>query len=103
MELDYSSCFKSHDQELIFILWDEQRDKLRMGKHRILLLLLEKMFLLVGAGGAGKALAFGAKSRGPRVFIFNRNFGSRYYFIQLRLICNCSVLAYWLVISVVSK
>ncbi|GFZ19508.1 dehydroquinate dehydratase, putative [Actinidia rufa] len=33
-----------------------------------------KVFVLVGAGGAGRALAFGAKNRGARVFIFNRNF-----------------------------
>ena len=31
--------------------------------------------MLVGAGGAGRALAFGAKSRGARVVIFNRKFG----------------------------
>lgn len=29
---------------------------------------------MVGAGGAGRALAFGAKDRGARVFIFNRNY-----------------------------
>ncbi|KAF5206725.1 Shikimate dehydrogenase (NADP(+)) [Thalictrum thalictroides] len=34
-----------------------------------------KVFVLVGAGGAGRALAFGAKSRGARVFIFNRTYG----------------------------
>ncbi|GLU07447.1 hypothetical protein SLE2022_244060 [Rubroshorea leprosula] len=33
-----------------------------------------KIFVLVGAGGAGRALAFGAKGRGARVFIFNRNY-----------------------------
>ncbi|KAL9430812.1 hypothetical protein AB3S75_026079 [Citrus x aurantiifolia] len=33
-----------------------------------------KIFVLVGAGGAGRALAFGAKSRGARVIIFNRNY-----------------------------
>ncbi|CAK7348231.1 unnamed protein product [Dovyalis caffra] len=33
-----------------------------------------KTFVLIGAGGAGRALAFGAKSRGARVIIFNRNF-----------------------------
>ncbi|CAL5437108.1 unnamed protein product [Camellia sinensis] len=33
-----------------------------------------KVFVLVGAGGAGRALAFGAKSRGARVIIFNRNY-----------------------------
>ncbi|XP_058076132.1 bifunctional 3-dehydroquinate dehydratase/shikimate dehydrogenase, chloroplastic-like isoform X2 [Magnolia sinica] len=32
-----------------------------------------KLFVLVGAGGAGRALAFGAKSRGARIVIFNRN------------------------------
>ncbi|KVI12521.1 Aldolase-type TIM barrel [Cynara cardunculus var. scolymus] len=34
-----------------------------------------RLFVLVGAGGAGRALAFGAKSKGARVVIFNRNFG----------------------------
>eukprot|EP00262_Sarcandra_glabra_P020593 TRINITY_DN8273_c0_g3_i2.p1 TRINITY_DN8273_c0_g3~~TRINITY_DN8273_c0_g3_i2.p1 ORF type:complete len:542 (-),score=79.52 TRINITY_DN8273_c0_g3_i2:122-1669(-) len=33
-----------------------------------------RLFVLVGAGGAGRALAFGAKSRGARVVIFNRNY-----------------------------
>ncbi|KAK4841176.1 hypothetical protein QYF36_000141 [Acer negundo] len=37
-------------------------------------LLAGKTFVLVGAGGAGRALAFGAKSRGARVVIFNRNY-----------------------------
>ncbi|XP_065627767.1 bifunctional 3-dehydroquinate dehydratase/shikimate dehydrogenase, chloroplastic-like [Quercus suber] len=31
-----------------------------------------KTFALVGAGGAGRALAFGAKSRGAQAVIFNR-------------------------------
>lgn len=31
---------------------------------------------MVGAGGAGRALAFGAKHRGAHVIIFNRNFGN---------------------------
>jgi 3-dehydroquinate dehydratase/shikimate dehydrogenase len=34
-----------------------------------------KQFVLVGAGGAGRALAFGAKSRGARVLIFDIDFG----------------------------
>lgn len=38
-----------------------------------------KLFVLVGAGGAGRAMAFGAKSRGARVVIFNRNFGKPRY------------------------
>ncbi|KAF7138955.1 hypothetical protein RHSIM_Rhsim07G0176900 [Rhododendron simsii] len=33
-----------------------------------------KMFVLVGAGGAGRALAFGAKIRGARVVIFDLDF-----------------------------
>jgi shikimate 5-dehydrogenase len=32
-----------------------------------------KTFLVVGAGGAGRALAFGAASRGAKVLIANRN------------------------------
>ncbi|KAF3436378.1 hypothetical protein FNV43_RR23470 [Rhamnella rubrinervis] len=33
-----------------------------------------KTFVLVGAGGAGRAIAFGAKDRGARVVITNRNY-----------------------------
>ncbi|CAJ1960958.1 unnamed protein product [Sphenostylis stenocarpa] len=33
-----------------------------------------RLFVLVGAGGAGKALAFGAKSRGARLVIFDNDF-----------------------------
>ncbi|XP_022844776.1 bifunctional 3-dehydroquinate dehydratase/shikimate dehydrogenase, chloroplastic-like isoform X2 [Olea europaea var. sylvestris] len=33
-----------------------------------------KLFVLVGAGGAGRAIAFGARSRGARLVIFNRSF-----------------------------
>ncbi|XAR52527.1 3-dehydroquinate dehydratase [Bertholletia excelsa] len=36
--------------------------------------LTRKMFVLVGAGGAGRALAFGAKSRGSRIIIFDIDF-----------------------------
>ncbi|CAH9087140.1 unnamed protein product [Cuscuta europaea] len=34
-----------------------------------------KLFIVVGAGGAGRALAFGAKTRGARVIIFDIDFG----------------------------
>ena len=37
-----------------------------------------KLFVLIGAGGAGRAMAFGAKSKGARVVIFNRNFGKNH-------------------------
>lgn len=33
-----------------------------------------RLFVVIGAGGAGKALAFGAKQRGAQVFIANRNY-----------------------------
>lgn len=32
--------------------------------------------MVVGAGGAGRALAFGAKTRGARVIIFDIDFGT---------------------------
>nr|GLL37254.1 bifunctional 3-dehydroquinate dehydratase/shikimate dehydrogenase, chloroplastic-like [Ipomoea trifida] len=34
-----------------------------------------KLFVLVGAGGAGRALAFGAKTRGARIIIFDIDLG----------------------------
>ena len=39
--------------------------------------------MLVGAGGAGRALGFGAKSRGARVVIFDIDFG-----IKIRLMMS---------------
>lgn len=35
-----------------------------------------KLFVVIGAGGAGKALAYGAKEKGARVVIANRTYGS---------------------------
>lgn len=34
-----------------------------------------KLFVVIGAGGAGKALAYGAKEKGARVVIANRSYG----------------------------
>jgi len=34
-----------------------------------------RLFVVIGAGGAGKALAYGAKEKGARVVIANRTFG----------------------------
>ncbi|RAL52452.1 hypothetical protein DM860_007309 [Cuscuta australis] len=34
-----------------------------------------KLFVLVGAGGAGRALAFGAKTKGARIMIYDIDFG----------------------------
>ena len=35
-----------------------------------------KLFIVIGAGGAGKALAYGAKEKGARVVIANCTYGS---------------------------
>lgn len=35
-----------------------------------------KLFVVIGAGGAGKALAYGAKEKGARVIIANRTYGN---------------------------
>jgi 3-dehydroquinate dehydratase/shikimate dehydrogenase len=36
-----------------------------------------KLVVVIGAGGAGKALAYGAKVRGARVAVANRNYGMK--------------------------
>lgn len=38
--------------------------------------LKDKLVVVIGAGGAGKSLAYGAKVRGARVAVANRNFGT---------------------------
>lgn len=35
-----------------------------------------RLFVVIGAGGAGKALAYGAKEKGARVVIANRTYGN---------------------------
>ncbi|RWW29859.1 hypothetical protein GW17_00005598 [Ensete ventricosum] len=35
-----------------------------------------KVFVVIGAGGAGKALAYGAKEKGAKVVIANRTYGN---------------------------
>lgn len=44
-------------------------------RHCPLSPLAGKQFVLVGAGGAGRAIAFGAKLRGARVVVFDIDFG----------------------------
>lgn len=34
-----------------------------------------RLFVVIGAGGAGKALAYGAKQKGARIVIANRTYG----------------------------
>lgn len=40
-----------------------------------------KLFVVIGAGGAGKALAYGAKEKGARVVIANRTYGKLHDFV----------------------
>lgn len=47
------------------------------GEQSLVSPLAGKEFVLVGAGGAGRALAFGAKTRGARIVIFDINFGMK--------------------------
>lgn len=35
-----------------------------------------RLFVVIGAGGAGKALAYGAKQKGARIAIANRTYSS---------------------------
>lgn len=39
-----------------------------------------KLFVVIGAGGAGKALAYGGYEKGARVVIANRTFGEKQTF-----------------------
>jgi 3-dehydroquinate dehydratase / shikimate dehydrogenase len=42
-----------------------------------------RFFIVIGAGGAGKALDYGAKEKGARVVIANRTFGMHFYWTLL--------------------
>jgi hypothetical protein len=39
-----------------------------------------RLIVVVGAGGAGKAIAYGAKKKGARVVVANRTYGKVLYF-----------------------
>lgn len=47
----------------------------KIGSNQIGSPLAGKLFVVIGAGGAGKALAYGAKEKGARVVIANRSYG----------------------------
>lgn len=49
-------------------------------------------FVVIGAGGAGKALAYGAKEKGAKVVIANRTYGK---FIELLVIPLFQKLLWW--------
>jgi len=36
-----------------------------------------KLFVVIGAGGAGKALAYGGKQKGARIVVANRTYGEK--------------------------
>ena len=59
----------------VYFVWTERR--VANGEALRTSPLAGKTFVLVGAGGAGRALAFGAKSRGAQVVIFNQNDGNK--------------------------
>lgn len=50
-----------------------------------------KQFVLVGAGGAGRALAFGAKLRGAHVVVFDIDFGRKLALMNLFIYLLCCV------------
>lgn len=47
-----------------------------IGNQTIELPLAGRLFVVICAGGAGKALAYGAKEKGARVIIANRTYGN---------------------------
>ena len=59
----------------IYFVWTERR--VANGEALRTSPIARKTFVLVGVRGAGRALAFGAKSRGARVVIFNQNDGNK--------------------------
>lgn len=40
-----------------------------------------RLLVVVGAGGAGKAIAYGAKEKGARVVVANRTYGKIFVFL----------------------
>lgn len=42
-----------------------------------------KLFVVMGAGGAGKSLAYGAAQKGARVVVSNRTFGKIFTLITI--------------------
>lgn len=46
--------------------------------HSTSSLISGRTFVLIGAGDAGRALAFGAKYKGARIIIFNRDYSKDY-------------------------
>ena len=59
----------------IYFVWTERRVANGEASHTSPI--AGKTFVLVRVGGAGRALAFGAKSRGAQVVIFNQNYGNK--------------------------
>ena len=55
----------------VYFVWTERR--VANGEALRTSPIAGKTFVLVGAGGAGRALAFGAKSKGAQVVIFDQN------------------------------
>lgn len=45
-----------------------------------------KLFVVLGAGGAGKALAYGGYEKGARVIVANRTYGGNLWLVYIILI-----------------
>lgn len=61
---------------MVMTFWNLTEWECTNGKASLPSPITGKQFVLVGAGGAGRALAFGAKIRGARVVIFDISFGT---------------------------
>jgi D-arabinose 1-dehydrogenase-like Zn-dependent alcohol dehydrogenase len=42
-----------------------------------------RLIVVVGAGGAGKAVAYGAKEKGARVVVANRTYGNNFSYLSI--------------------
>lgn len=52
-----------------------------------------RLFVVIGAGGAGKALAYGAKEKGAKVIIANRTYGNILFYFKKKEEFNIRSLA----------
>jgi 3-dehydroquinate dehydratase/shikimate dehydrogenase len=50
-----------------------------------------RLVVVVGAGGAGKAIAYGAKEKGARVVVANRTYGKIVFLSQIFFVCNYAI------------
>ena len=73
--IDYCIKWCLNKISYVYFVWTERR--VANGEALRTSAIVGKTFVLVGARGAGRALAFGAKSRGAQVVIFDQNYGNK--------------------------